>query len=190
MVDVATLLLTWLSEGIRWVVGKVWTIFVRWWLGWIRRRMSEAIIPSDFSVNAVPGVDPLRLKLQFTLHNGSASSIRLNGIKAHLFCGGAHVGSVAGDVLDNPFVHVSPESPTIGRGKRVDISIDITPDIYLWFWLLQDSGYSLHSSSIEVLTSWGAIDVPLTGKVISKVGQYKVRIDEFRKRVRGLLGVS
>ena len=188
--EVAVSILTWLSEIVRWVVGKMWSLFVRWWLGWIRRRMSEAIIPSDFSVNIVTGVDPLRLKLRFRLHNGSASSIRLNGIKAHLFCGGAHVGSVAGAALDNPFVYVSPANPTIGRGKSVDISIDITPDIYLWFWLLPDSGYSLHSSIIEVLTSWGAIDVPLTGKVVSEVRQYKGQIDEFRDRVRRVFGIS
>jgi len=96
---------------------------------------------------------------------------------------------VAGAVLDNPFVHVSPASPIIGRGKSVDISVDITPDIYLWFWLLPDSNYSLHSSSIEVLTSWGAIDVPLTGDVTSEVGKYKGRIDEFLDRVRRVLGI-
>lgn len=156
----------------------------------MRKRMLEAISPSDFKVSIVTRVDPLRLSLGFRLHNGSASGIRLNKVTVHLFCGGAHVGSVVGAVLDNPFVHVSPKNSTIGRGTGVDLSVDITPDIYLWFWLLPDSGYSLCSSSIQVLTSWGAIDVPLVGKAVSEVGQYKDQIDDFRNRVRRIFGIS
>jgi hypothetical protein len=109
--------------------------------------MSQAILPSDFSVNVVTGVDPLRLKLRFRLHNGSASSIRLSGIKAHLFCGGAYVGSVAGAALDNPFVYVSPANPTIDRGKSVDISIDITP-VYIPL-VLAPTGQWLLSSFVK-----------------------------------------
>lgn len=183
-------ILTWLSDAVKWVLRILWTLVVRWWLRLMRKRMLEAIRPSDFMVSVVTGVDPLRLVLRFKLHNGSASNIRLNRITAHLFCGGAHVGSVAGAMLDNPFVHISLETSIIGRGKSVDLSVDITPDIYLWFWLLQDSGYALHSSSMEVLTSWGAVDVPLKGKVISEVGQFKGPIDEFRDRVRRVFGIS
>ena len=182
--EFAVSILTLLSEIIRWVLGKVWTLLVRWWLRWIRNRMSDAVIPSDFSVDVGTGVDPLRLRLGFKLHNGSASSIRLNTVAVHLFCGGAHVGSVVGDALGNPFIQVTPPHTTVAKGKNATITIDITPDLYLWFWLLPDSGYFLHKSRIEVLTSWGAIDVPLTGKVASEVGKYKDQINEFLDRVR------
>ena len=100
------------------------------------------------------------------------------------------MGSMVGAIKDNPFVHVNPEDLAIGRGKRADISIDITPDIYLWFWLLSDSGYFLHLSSISVITSWGAIDVLLEGKIFNHVSQYKHQIDEFRDRVRRAFGIG
>lgn len=189
--DITAILLTWLSAGIQGVMRIIWALFVRWWLGWIRGRIADAIIPSDFEVSVNTGVDPLKLVLRFKLHNGSASNIRLNRITAHLFCGGtAHVGSVVGTMSHNPFVDFSPESPKVGRGKSADISIYITPDIYLWFWLLPGGAYSLHSSSIEIQTNWGLIDVPLIGKITSQVGSQRRSIEEFRDRVRRALGIS
>lgn len=189
--DIVALLLTWLSVVIRGVTHIMWALFVRWWLGWIRERIADAVIPSDFKVSVNTGVDPLKLILRFKLHNGSAAGIQLNRIAVHLFCGGAaHVGSVVGVVSHNPFVDFSPASPKIGRGKSVDISVYITPDIYLWFWLLSDGGYSLHSSSIEILTSWGSIDVPLTADITNEVRNQRRSIDEFRDRVRRALGIS
>jgi len=152
--------------------------------------MLEAISPSDFNVGIVAGRDPLRLSLGFKLHNGSASRIQLSKIKVHLYCGGAHVCSVVGAIKDNPSVQVNPENLTIGRGKKADVSLDITPDLYLWFWLLPDNGYSLCLSSIRVITSWGNIEVPLEGNISSQVSQHKPQIDEFRDRVRRVFGIN
>jgi len=176
--------LTWLLGAVIWVLKILWRIVVRR----MQKRMLEAIIPSDFVVSVVTGQDPLRLSLKFILHNGSGFVIRLNKVTVHLFCGGSHVGSVVGPVLDNPFVDVSPRSSTIGRGVDVNLSIDITPDIYLWFWLLPSGGYDLYSSSIEILTNWGAIDIPLVGNIVSEVCQHKDPIHEFLKRVKDFFG--
>jgi hypothetical protein len=101
----------------------------------------------------------------------------------------AHVGSVVGPISGNPFINIKPVNQ-IGRGVTADLSIQFTPNIYLWFWLLPNGDYSLHSSSIECLTSWGAIDVPLTDKISDELRGINRSIEEFQDRVRRALGIN
>ena len=179
--------LTAVSEIARWMIGKLLMVFVRWWLDWIRRRVADAIVASDFKVIVVTGVDPLRLKLRFKLRNGSASGVRLNRLVVHLSCGGAPVASLVGAIAEYPSIEVDSSYLKLDRGKGASISIDFTPDIYLWSWLLLQGGYSLHSSSIELSTTWGNISVPLDGDLTSEVSGFKSSVDDFLRHVRARL---
>lgn len=185
--DIGVLFLTALSELAQWIVRILLMVFVKWWLNWIRRRVADAIVASDFKVTLVTGVDPLRLRLRFKFHNGSASSVQLNRLIVHLSCGGAPIGSVVGTITENPCIQVGNSNLKIGRGRDTSVTIDFTPDIYLWFWLLPNSGYHLNSSSVEVSTTWGIIRIPLEGDVTNDVSGFKSNIDDFLRNVRARL---
>lgn len=185
--DIIFWLVTILSQLIQWVGGKLMRVLVNWWLKWFRRRMTESIIASDFKVSLVTGVDPLKLKFQFKLHNGSATDIKFHRLIIHLFCGGAHVGSVTGGVTDSPFVRVGPSGVNIRPGRKADIFVEIIPNVYLWFWLLADAGYSLETSSVEVSTTWGMITIPLSDNVENAIKDMKPQVSEFLTSIRSRL---
>lgn len=182
-------ILTILSLIIQWIGEKLAMIFVRWWLRRIREHVANAIVASDFEVSLITGKDPLPLQFTFKLHNGSATTIQLDRLVLHLFCAGAHVGSVVGQVGKIPFIHTTDSKPRISKGRRINISIIIIPDIYLWFWLLPSGGFSLESSSVEISTIWGTITIPLSGNISTDIRERKKNIDDFVNKVRRSFGI-
>lgn len=177
------------SSVFQWIGERLAMIFVHWWREKMRRYVSDAVIASDYKVDLVTGVDPLKLRLQFKVHNGSTSDIQLKRVAVHLFCGDAHVGSVVGQVTENPFIKISFD-PRIRRGKRAEVSIDFTPSIYLWFWLLSSGGFDLRSSVVEASTGWGDITVPLSENIHNNVKERIHDIDKFVESVREKLVIK
>jgi len=170
-----------------WVGERVAHGLVGWWLGRVRRYVAEAIVISDREVDLVSGVDPLRLRVRFNISNGSASAVRLRSIFVYLYCGGALVGSVVGDTRDNPLVSPKGVNACIMRGAPTEVSVEIIPSVYLWFWLLPSSNYELISSSIVLDTVWGRIIKSIDGGTNNKVIASKTLIDSFVDRVRRLI---
>ena len=80
-----------LLRFIEWLGKMIAKVIIGWWIGKIRKYITDAITISDRRVELVSGVDPLRLRLRFKVHNGSASNVQLERITIHLFCGGAPV---------------------------------------------------------------------------------------------------
>jgi hypothetical protein len=178
-----------LLKFLEWLGEMIAQITVGWWVGKIRKYVADAITISDRRVELVSGVDPLRLRVRFKVHNGSASDIKLEKINLYLFCGGAPIGSVSGEIKNNPFVDVGGNNLeirqfTIKRGNLTDVSVEITPSIYLWFWLLVDSGYDIRSSTAEFKTTWGYIHKSLDGDVDNKVKESKNWIGQFLTKVK------
>ena len=147
------------SMGVRLVIGLFLRIFgkifVKSWRGWIEKRFSRAIITSDFRIKFVAETDPPGLQIMFKIHNQTISSITLKGIVINLYGGvDSYVTSIAGQISDISLVSVP--STRVGKGKAVDIVIDILPS--LEFWLRpRTTPFSLRKSSIIVSTVWGDI---------------------------------
>ena len=133
------------------IFGKV---FISSWRNWMEKHFSKAIITSDFRVNFVTRTDPPILQFIFHIHNGTISAITLKRIVVNLYNAGVYVTGIAGLISDISLVSV-PFSK-VGKGKGVDIVIDIVPS--LEFWLpLRATSFSLCKSSIAVSTFWGDI---------------------------------
>ena len=148
-----------ISMGVRFVIGLFLNIFgkifVKSWRGWIEKRFSRAIITSDFRIKFVAETDPPGLQIMFKIHNQTVSSINLKGIVVNLYGGeDSYVASISGHISDISLVSVP--STRVGKGKAVDIVIDILPS--LEFWLPpRTTSFSLRKSSIVVSTVWGDI---------------------------------
>lgn len=170
-----------------WVGERVAHGLVGWWLERVRRYVAKSIVISDREVGLVGGVDPLRLRVRFKISNGSASAVRLKSIFVYLYCGGALVGSEVGDTRNNPLVTPNGVNVRIMRGESIDVSVEITPSVYLWFWLLPSSNYDLIWSSVVLDTIWGRITKSLDGRTNNKVIDSKAQIDSFVDRVRRML---
>jgi len=180
--------LTFILEFAEKIVEKVLSVFVRWWLNRLKGAILKGVVCSDFKVTVVSGLDPLRLALEFKVHNGSPSTIILNMTAVHLYCGGeAHVTSVVGTTLDNPFV--TADNFKLKTGESTTVVINMIPDFRLLFSLIY-SGFSLRSSSLHLLTTWGSIRVPLTPESIQnevRDSNSKHQIEEYLKSVRAKL---
>jgi hypothetical protein len=187
VVDIILGLPTLILRFIVWVGERIARGLVGWWLGKVLGYVAKSIMISDREVCLVGGVDPLRLRVRFRISNGSASVVRLRSIVVYLYCGGALVGSVVGDTSNNPLVSPNGVNVRIRRGESIDVSVEITPSIYLWFWLLPSSNYDLVSSSVVLDTVWGRITKFLDGRTNNRVIGSKVLIDSFIDRVRGVI---
>ncbi len=166
------------------IFGKV---FIGPWRNRIERRLSRAIITSDFRVNFVTGTDPPVLQFIFKIHNGTISAITLKRIAVNLHGGGAYISGIAGSISDISLISVS--STKVGKGKDVDVAIDIVPS--LEFWLPpRTTSFSLSKSSIVVSTVWGDIVKPLEPDLVQdKTKEFEGQIDDYVSRVRRNLSV-
>ena len=122
------------SMGVRLVIGLFISIFgkifIKSWLSWIEKRFSKAIITSDFSMDFVAGTDPPRLQFTFKIHNGTISTINLKGIVVNLYSADVYITTITGPVSDISLIHVG--STKVGKGKEVDVAIDIVPSLEFW----------------------------------------------------------
>jgi hypothetical protein len=178
--------------GVRVVIQLVMSIFGKVftssWLGWIEKHFSKAIITSDFRIDFVTGTDPPILQFIFQIHNGTISAINLKGIVVNLYCADAYITSIAGSISDISLVSVG--SVKVGKGKEVDIVIDIVPS--LEFWLPpRVTSFSLCKSSIVVSTVWGDIVKPLEpDRIQDNTKEFEGQIDEYVSKIRRSLSVQ
>jgi len=177
--------LTFLSAFAQKIVEIFLSVVVRWWLNLLKGAILKAVVSSDFKVRIVGGVDPLRLALKFKLHNGSPSTVTLNRLAINLYCSGeAHVSSVVGVILDNPFV--SADKFRLKTGESTNVVINVIPDFRLLFSLIYGR-FSLRYSSLHLSTAWGSIKVPLAPESIQNEltdSASKRQIEEYLKSVR------
>jgi hypothetical protein len=167
------------------IFGKV---FIGPWRNRIERRLSRAIITSDFGVNFVTGTDPPVLQFIFKIHNGTISAITLKRIAVNLYGGGAYITGIAGSISDISLVSVP--SARAAKGRDVDVVVDIVPS--LEFWLPpRATSFSLRKSSIVVSTVWGDVAKPLEPDLIQdNTRESEGQIDDYVSRVRRTLSVQ
>jgi len=138
-------------QMVMWIFGKV---FISSWRNWLEKRFSKAIITSDFRMSFVTGTDPPVLQFIFKIHNGAISAITLKGIVVNLYAGGTYIASITGSISDISLISIS--SAKVGKGKEVEVVIDIVPS--LEFWLPpRTTSFSLRKSSLLMSTFWGDI---------------------------------
>jgi len=181
-----------ISIGARLVIQLVMRIFgkvfISSWLNRIKQRFSKTIIVSDFRMNIVAGKDLPWLRFTFKIYNGTISAINLKGIVINLYCGAdSYVTSIAGQISDISLVSAS--STKVGKGKAVDVGIDILPS--LEFWLpLRITSFSLRKSSIIVSTVWGDIIKPLEpDRIQDNIKASEEQIAEYISKVKRSLSV-
>ena len=167
------------------IAGKV---FIGSWRNQIERRLSRAIVTSDFRVNFVTGTDPPVLQFMFKIHNGTISAITLKRIAVNLYGGGAYITGIAGLISDISLVSVP--STRVAKGKDVNVAIDIVPS--LEFWLPpRATSFSLRKSSIVVSTVLGDVVKPLEPDLIQdNTRESEGQIDDYVSRVRRTLSVQ
>ncbi|UCB43392.1 MAG: hypothetical protein JSV77_01725 [Dehalococcoidales bacterium] len=177
---------------IRVVIQLVMSIFGKVlaspWLSWIEKRFSKAIVTSDFRINFVTEADPPRLQFIFEIHNGAVSAVNLKEIAVNLYSADAYITGIAGSISDISLVSVP--STKVGKGKEVEIVIDIVPS--LEFWLPpRTTSFSLRKSSIIISTFWGDIAKPLEPDLIQdNTREFEKQIDEYIAKVRRSLSIQ
>ena len=181
-----------ISMGVRLVIGLFMNIFgkifIKSWLSWIEKRFSKAIITSDFRINFVAGADLPRLQFIFKVHNGTISTINLKGIVLNLYSADAYITTVAGPISDISLINVA--SNKVGKGKEVDITVDIVPS--LEFWLPpRATSFSLRKSSIVISTVWGNIVKSLEPDLIQdNIQEFEKQVDEYIVKVARILSTQ